>query len=480
VELQQASARRELTGHVLHQQLGQVSRSGWADAVAHPKETPDCHSGGWCGVSFAGKIRSKEKLSLSFPPAILHRPSKGGIVADVDRRTELFSGVLEVSKAEVERGLELHNQLIVVDGSCEAPEIWSEEMRANARSIVEGKGDFDSILRANQVSVLEYLASDPEYKREYVDALKRTGVSSITITIDHPDLWETIAYWTSMFDRHGDIYLKYTGVDSIKRAKQEGKVAVLWYVQHEADFIGRYLDQWDKLHRIGVKFAHIAHNQRNFYGDGGEEPGDAGLSQAGIVAVAKLNELGILIDTSHTGQQTTLECAQHSADPIVSIHTACRDLYDHRHNKYDYVLKAIAEGGGVVGIYTNFISENVVGTLTDWLDHVDHAVNVMGIEHVAVGTETHTTRGEPHEIVSLHTEWYRSPIHGVSLEDDSYEAVVSSLDPETAERQRFRWEDWPNLTIGLVSRGYSDDDIEKIISGNWLRVYKDVLDKSRS
>jgi membrane dipeptidase len=231
---------------------------------------------------------------------------------------------------------------------------------------------------------------------------------------------------------------------------------------------------------MGLSFAHIAHNQRNFYGDGGEERTDAGLSNKGIEAVAKLNELGIIIDTSHTGQQTTLECAKHSKDGIASIHTACRDLFNHPHNKYDYVLKAIADGGGVAGIYANFISENKVGTLTDWLDHIDHAVKVMGIDHVGVGTETETTRGEPPEVIALHDEWYRSPIHGVKPGDDFYGAYTASMDAETSKRLRFRWSDWPNVTIGLVHRGYSDHDIEKLIGGNWLRLYREVLDKKRS
>ena len=376
-----------------------------------------------------------------------NEPFKEVAMSETDRRTELLSGVLEVTEDQVERGLELHRRFVVVDGSCESPEIWTEEMRRNALSLIEGKGDYDSILAANHSSILKHLENDPDYRKEYVGALRRTGVSSIAVTIDHPELWEVIAWWTYQFDHNADIYTKYTDVDSIKKAKDEGKTVVLFYVQHEADFIGRHLDRWDKLERIGVKLAHIAHNQRNFYGDGGEEPADSGLSNMGVAAVAKLNELGIIIDTSHTGQQTTLECAQRSSDPIASIHTACRDLFDHRHNKHDYVLEAIAEGGGVVGIYTNFISENMVGTLTDWLDHVDHAVNVMGIDHVGVGTETHTTTGEPPEVPKFHNEWYQSPIHGVSPDDEFYEAAVRSMDPETSERQRFRWDDWPNLTI---------------------------------
>ena len=236
------------------------------------------------------------------------------------------------------------------------------------------------------------------------------------------------------------------------------------------DFIGRHLDEWDKLQKIGVKLAHIAHNQRNFYGDGGEEPGDVGLSHAGIAAVAKLNDLGILIDTSHTGQQTSLECAQYSTDPIVSIHTACRDVFDHRHNKYDHVLAAIAEGGGVVGIYTNFLSPDGIGTINDWLDHVDHAVNVMGVEHVAVGTETHTTRGEPTEAVAkIHNEWYQSPIHGVKPGEKFYEAITASMDAETAAKERFRWEDWADTRHrpgepGIFRRRYREDHQHKLVA----------------
>jgi membrane dipeptidase len=399
---------------------------------------------------------------------------------DAAGRTELVSGVLKVSKDDVDRGLELHRKFVVVDGSCESPAIWSDEMRANALRLVAGKGDYDSILSANNSFMLRYFESDPGYRAEYVSTLHRTGVSSIVMTVDHPGLWECMAWWSYMFDHHGDIYAKYTEAADIEKAKKDGKVVVLWYAQHQADYIGRHLDQWDTMQRMGVKLAHIAHNQRNFYGDGGEERTDVGLSNKGIEAVAKLNELGIIIDTSHTGQQTTLECAKASKDPIASIHTACRDLFDHRHNKYDYVLQAIAEGGGVVGVYSNMISDNKVGTLTDWLNHVDHAVKVMGIDHVGVGTETGTTSGEPFEVTALHDEWYQSPIHGVRPGDEFYESYTATMDPETSQKLRFRWDDWPNLTIGLVSRGYSDEDIQKILGGNWLRLYKEVLDKKKA
>lgn len=83
------------------------------------------------------------------------------------------------------------------------------------------------------------------------------------------------------------------------------------------------------------------------------------------------------------------------------------------------------------------------------------------------------------EVAKLHDEWYQSPIHGVKPGDGFYGAYVESVDSEKGKKLRFRWEDWPNLTIGLVSRGYSDHDIEKIIGGNWLRLYREVLDKKK-
>jgi membrane dipeptidase len=394
--------------------------------------------------------------------------------------SKLLSGVLEVTEQEVEKGLELHHKYVVVDGSCAHPELWTEEMRKNAFTLIEKGGDYDDILAANKSYMLKYFETDSKYRNEYVNGLRSTGVSSIGVTVDHPGFWECMAWWTYIFDHHEDIHVKYTNVDSIKKAKEEGKVVVLWYAQHQADYIGRHLDQWETLQRIGVKLTHIAHNQRNFYGDGGEERTDSGLSNIGIEAVAKLNELGIIIDTSHTGQQTTLESAENSKDGIASIHTACRDLFDHPHNKYDYVLKAIAEGGGVIGVYTNYLSDYLLGRLTDWLDHIDHAVNVMGVDHVGVGTETHITSGEPFEVVKLHDEWYQSSIHGVKPGDEFYGAYIESLDPDSRGKElRFHWADWPNITIGLVHRGYSDREIEKIIGGNWLRLYKEVLDKKK-
>ena len=382
--------------------------------------------------------------------------------------------VLNITQAEVEKGLELHKKFVIVDGSCGSPHVWSDEMTRRGDELIDSGQDLDNVMREFSKMQMKSLLCDPGYREKHSQVLKKSGVSSIAITIDHPTFLEGIAQWIYMFDRLGDIYKKFTRTADIRKAKQDGRTVILWYSQHETDYIGRDLKKLELLKRLGIKIVHIAHNQRNFFGDGGEERTDCGLSNLGVEAVAKMNELGLLIDTSHTGQRTTIDCAENSKDGIVSIHTGCRAVHNHPHNKTDEVLKAIAEGGGMAGIYmsTNFLSPEG-GNIVDWLNHIDHAVEIMGIDHVAIGTENHDRTGEPKRLSKLEDAWYQLPVHGVKPGDHAYDPSRNPPWPEELES----WTNWPNLTIGLVSRGYSDQEIEKIVGGNWLALYERVLEK---
>src|SRR5438034_11553897 len=209
----------------------------------------------------------------------------------------------------------------------------------------------------------------------------------------------------------------------------------------------------------------LTYNTRNLIGDGCTERTDAGLSDFGMAVVRRLNELGMLIDLSHCGRQTTLDAAAVSTRPVACTHTAARALRDIPRNKRDDELLAVAATGGVVGVVAvpSFLTDKSQATLDDVLDHIDHIVDGIGVEHVGIGTD----RGVSFE-TATREEYY------AWLAPLGFKPEVNPPWPPGVEGLACA-ADLPNLTEGLIRRGYDDDAIRSILGGNFLRLYEHTI-----
>ena len=213
---------------------------------------------------------------------------------------------------------------------------------------------------------------------------------------------------------------------------------------------------------------HLTYNRRNMIGDGCAEPANGGLSALGRDLVAEMNRLGIIVDIPHSGVRTTLDAAEVSCKPVMASHTGARALHDHMRCKTDAELRAIADTGGLIGVYVLPSMLGPDASLNTMLDHLDYIAGLVGVEHVAIGTDTSYAAEWPAGVSGYGTSRFSSswwggwnsvnhPLSGVSNE-----AIAGSL----------AWSNWPLFTVGLAMRGYSDSDIGKILSGNFLRVLK--------
>src|SRR5262249_8980263 len=139
----------------------------------------------------------------------------------------------------------------------------------------------------------------------------------------------------------------------------------------------------------GVLIMQLTYNNRGLFGDGCLEPGNAGLSRVGRKAVAKMNELGVAIDLSHCGQRTTAEGIEISTKPVLITHAGCNAIHQHPRNKDDRELRALADRGGVIGIYfmPYLVASPTSPTREHVLQHLDHALKVAGTDHVGIGTD---------------------------------------------------------------------------------------------
>jgi len=177
-----------------------------------------------------------------------------------------------------------------------------------------------------------------------------------------------------------------------------------------------------------------------------------------------MNELGMLVDLSHCGIQTTLDAIEASKDPVMCNHTGARALYPQmKRLKTDEELRAIAAKGGLVGVSAipNQLSGNAEQGIEDMLRHIDYIVKLISIDHVAIGLDNVFSDQVEHHRQAAKTT-FKLALIGQELNAPYMYGIESP-------------EEWPNITRGLVSRGYSDDEIKKIIGGNALRVIQEVV-----
>ena len=226
--------------------------------------------------------------------------------------------------------------------------------------------------------------------------------------------------------------------------------------------------------QLGCRMMHITYNRRNPIGDGCAEPANGGLSDFGRAVVQEMNRVGVMVDVAHTGWQTCLDAAEVSDRPILSSHSAAGALNEHHRCKPDDVMRAIADTGGLLGITNVPAFLGGSGDISAMLDHIDYVAREFGVEHVSIGTDapyvSSAAAAQERKIPSRRAG--RRGWEALWLPDDPIFAPEWHRDHQ---RLSMAWTNWPMFTIGLVQRGYSDDDIRKIIGGNLLRVARAVL-----
>ena len=285
-----------------------------------------------------------------------------------------------------------------------------------------------------------------------------------------------ISHLKSLIERNSS-KLKYceTAAELVE-CKDIGKFGMVIHFQRPTPLLDN-LDYVRTFYDLGLRVLQMSYNLQTFVGAGCCERGDYGLSHFGLDVVAECNRLGILTDVSHCGPKTSWDTIRNSKAPVVASHSGVYVLaHAYGRNKPDDMLKAIAETGGLAGIPLQpcFVKRDpethvvLESTVEDVLDHVDYAVNLMGADHVAIGTDLSSYAARTRELPrdsSLRLYRARHPeVFGVGP-TDRYDPFPQGLDSHAKIL---------NLTRGLVKRGHSDDAIRKILGGNWLRVLKEV------
>jgi membrane dipeptidase len=253
--------------------------------------------------------------------------------------------------------------------------------------------------------------------------------------------------------------------NDIRQAKEDGAQAFYGYHQPVLG-LPREIRHLEEAYQMGLRVLMLTYNNSDYVGCGCSERVDHGLTHYGLSVVALCNELGIVIDTSHVGKATTLDACKFSKHPVLANHTSADGVYRHDRSKDDDELRAIADTGGVVGIYAVpfFLSRRANPDVNDLLNHVDYVAKLIGSEHVGIGTDWPMTAPKAvlEQIFSkeILKSWGFREEHG----------IVPTKNLVGFDDSR----DFGNITRGLVKLGYSDGEIEGILGGNFLRVYEAV------
>lgn len=330
--------------------------------------------------------------------------------------------------------------------------------------------------------VIDFLASPGPFNTserfttlspEMVANAVASGITGINLTVGGggsvEDNFGRIAMWEREIAAHPESLMQVKSVADLVTAKQQKKLGLIYGFQ-DASVIGNDVSRVQLFSSFGVRIIQLTYNVRNLVGDGCLEPANGGLSQLGRQLVEELNAKKVLIDLSHCGQQTTADGIRESKAPVAITHSGCWAVAQRPRNKRDEELKAMADKGGVIGIYLMpFLTMGPQPADADVVRHIEHAVNVCGEDHVGVGSDLSIT---PHNVTESYKKAHADFVAGrqkQGIAAPGEDPNVFMFVPELNAPNRLEL-----LAEKLLKKGHSESRVEKIVGGNFFRLLKEV------
>ena len=324
------------------------------------------------------------------------------------------------------RAKNFHEQQLVVDSHCDTPMKFTE--------------DFDFSLRHNNVKVdlpkMQEGLEDAVFMVAYLHQEDRDENSLQAATQKAIDILYQIAEQAKRLQTQ--VGIAYSA-DDLVFLKNAGKKAIFLGIEN-GYALGKDLSNLTLFKNMGVSYITLCHNGDNDICDSAKGNHEHnGLSDFGRKVVTEMNRLGIIVDISHAGDKTVSDVLEISTAPIIASHSSCRSLCNHPRNLTDEQIRAIAAKGGVIQIclYGPFLKDSGEATIEDAIAHINHVVQLVGIEHVGIGTD---------------------------FDGDDEEKLTGCRAAN----------ELPRLTLELLRQGYSETDLARLWGGNLLRVLNTV------
>ncbi|NRF72292.1 membrane dipeptidase [Aquincola sp. S2] len=303
-----------------------------------------------------------------------------------------------------------------------------------------------------------------KFDRAVFEDMRRAGLAAANCTVsvweDFKTTVQNIARMKSLIRENSELASLVRSTGDILQAQRDNKTGIVLGFQNAHAFED-HLGHIEAFHDMGVRVVQLCYNTQNLIGTGCYER-DGGLSDYGREVIAEMNRLGMLIDLSHVGARTSEETILESKQPVAYTHCLPAGLKQHPRNKSDEQLKFIADRGGFVGVtmFPPFLKRGIDATVDDYVEAIGYVIERIGEDCVGIGTDH--TQGHGHEFF----EWLTHD-KGRHRRLTQFGTVRNPLGIRTIG-------ELPNLTAAMERAGWKPSRIEKVIGGNWLRLFKQV------
>ena len=306
---------------------------------------------------------------------------------------------------------------------------------------------------------------------EMTKIIREAGVAALKSTLggavgDFAVTVADIAHAEELMEKRSDLFLKVRTHADFDRARKEQKLGVIYSFESAAmleDKIGRI----ELFRQLGVRVMQLTYNRRTPFGVGCLDGEDEGLTELGRKAIAKMNELGVAVDLSHSNTKTTAEGIDASTKPPLITHAGCRAVFMHPRNKEDRELRALADKGGVVGIYMlpYLTASPKQPMLDDYLQHLEHALKVCGEDHIGVGSDVSFFPVGDRDLERMKRDSEKRKADGVAAPGEDRPTYIPDLN--TPRKMEL-------IADALLKRGYKSAAVEKILGNNFKRVFGEI------
>lgn len=349
------------------------------------------------------------------------------------------------------------------------PMVITDTIQSVIDEASEQQRDVGHVIEQFEAAEADEFCNNPEYQEKIKDGYRESGVNlaSITVGTEKGAGFFTLPRTQARIDS-AEWLEKITSPEKAREVVAEDNVGFIFNTQNLGDEIGTDLDAVNELYNAGYRIFQLTYNNHNSLGAGCTDRSNARLSDFGIKVVERLNELGGIVDLSHSGTETTKDAIEISNDPVAFTHAACKSLSDHYRNKTDEEIKALAENNGYMGIvavppFCAVDEENP--SLDKFFDHLEHAISILGIDRVGLSTDFGNIDAK---VPEKHLEEYQIMAHRRGFPKDHGKNFHGEGFGEFKT-----YTDFSVIIKGLEDR-YTEQEVNKILGENFLSFWERV------
>jgi membrane dipeptidase len=306
---------------------------------------------------------------------------------------------------------------------------------------------------------------------EITKLIRESGVTAIKATLggatgNFEMAVEDIASAAQLMEKRSDLFLQVRTAADFERARKEQKLGVI-YSFESANMLEDKVDRIEMFRGLGVRVMQLTYNRKTPFGAGCLDGETDGLTELGRKAIAKMNELGVALDLSHSNTKTTADGIAASSKPPLITHTGCRAVYQHPRNKEDRELKALADKSGVVGVYMlpYIAASPKQPMLDDYLQHLEHALKVCGEDHVGVGSDVPFFHVDDSDLEEMKKAAEKRKADGIAAPGEDRPTYIPDLN--TPRKMEL-------IADALLKRGHKSGVVEKIMGANFKRAFGEI------